>query len=104
MVEAWMASDIDWAEEAHFKPGYSGQHLAKLILEEFPMRVLDALGVVIVDGRHPGSTYSEMQLRKSVPEANEVAQLLKLAIRFSEKAKLQGEVATRAASAVEVLA
>lgn len=68
------------------------------------MRVLDALGVVIVNGRYPGSTYSEAQLRKSVPEANEVAQLLKLAIRFSPKAIRQGGVATPAASSVEVLA
>lgn len=57
------------------------------------MRILKALGVVIVDGEYPGSTYSAAQLRKSVTEANDVAQLLELEIRFSQQANHEGEVA-----------
>lgn len=94
LVEDWVASDIDWAEEAYFDAGYSGQDVAKRLLEDFPMRILKALGVVIVDGECPGSTYSAAQLRKSVTQANDVAQFLELPIRFSQQAKSQGEAAS----------
>lgn len=101
LVEDWLASDIDWAEEAYFDAGYSGQDVAKRILEDFPMRILKALGVVIVDGEYPGSTYSAAQLRKSVGAANEVAELLELDIRFAQQAKRQGDLASREALAQE---
>lgn len=101
LVDDWLASDIDWAEEAYFDAGYSGQDVAKRILEDLPMRILKALGVVIVDGEHPGSTYTAAQLRKSVTEANDVAQLLELPIRFAQQAKRQGEAASRETLAQE---
>ncbi len=101
LVEDWLASDIDWAEEAYFDAGYSGQDVAKCLLEDLPMRILKALGVVIVDGEYPGSTYSAAQLRKSVGAANEVAELLELDIRFAQQAKRQGEAASPVALAQE---
>lgn len=101
LVEDWLASDIDWAEEAYFDAGYSGQDVAKRLLEDLPMHILKALGVVIVDGEYPGSTYSAAQLRKSVTQANDVAQLLELPIRFSQQAKSQGEAASPEALALE---
>lgn len=101
LIDDWLASDIDWAEEAYFGPGYSGQDVAKRLFEDLPMRILKALGVVIVDGEYPGSTYSAAQLRKSVGAANEVAELLELDIRFAQQANCEDETACPEALALE---
>ena len=44
--------------------------------------VLDELGVVVVGGEHPGSTYYAAELRKPVHEANATAEDLGLPFRF----------------------
>lgn len=99
LVEDWLASDIDWTEQEYFDAGYSGQDVAKRLLEDLPMRILKALGVVIVDGEYPGSTYSAAQLGKSVGAANEVAELLELGIRFAQQANCEDEAACPAQEA-----
>lgn len=43
---------------------------------------LDALGVVIIEGEHPGSSYFAAELRIPVEEANEVAEETGWTIRF----------------------
>ena len=100
LVEDWLASDIDWIEQEYFDAGYSGQDMAKRLLEDLPMHILKALGVVIVDGECPGSSYSAAQLRKSVTQANDVVQLLELPIRFSQQAKRKSEAVSPEALAL----
>jgi hypothetical protein len=45
-------------------------------------KMLDALGVVIVEGDHPGSTYFAAELRGAMKEANSVAETEGLPFRF----------------------
>jgi hypothetical protein len=47
--------------------------------------ILDKLGVRIVEGEYPGSTYYAAELEKPVEEANGIAQKLGLSYRFREK-------------------
>jgi hypothetical protein len=45
-------------------------------------QMLDALGVVIVEGDHPGSTYFAAELRGAMKVANAVAEKEGLPFRF----------------------
>jgi hypothetical protein len=43
---------------------------------------MDALGVQIIEGEHPGSTYYAAELRQDIDYANEVAREIGLECRF----------------------
>lgn len=90
LIKHWLASNIDWAEVEYFDAGYNGQDMAKLTLQRLPRRVLKVLGVVIVDVTHDGSTCRAARLQKSVVQANEVANLFGLAVRFSQHGNREG--------------
>jgi len=90
LIKHWLASDIDWAEVEYFDAGYNGQNMAKLTLQRLPRHVLKALGVVTVDVTHDGSTCRAARLQKTVVQANEVANLIGLAVRFSQHGKRKG--------------
>jgi hypothetical protein len=45
-------------------------------------KMLDALGVVIIEGDHPGSTYFAAELRGEMKVANAVAEREGLPFRF----------------------
>jgi len=59
-----------------------GQGQALTFFEQLPHETLDALGVVIVEGDHPGSTYYAAKLTSDMDTANEVASMLELPFRF----------------------
>jgi hypothetical protein len=44
-----------------------------------------ALGVVIVEGEHPGSSYYAAELRNDIDSANETATELELPFRFKQE-------------------
>ena len=50
--------------------------------QEMDGKMLDALGVVIVEGDHPGSTYFAAELRGKMEDANAVAEREGLPFRF----------------------
>jgi hypothetical protein len=43
---------------------------------------MDALGVQIIEGEHPGSTYHAAELRQDIDYANQVARDIGLECRF----------------------
>jgi hypothetical protein len=43
---------------------------------------LDALGVVIIEGEHPGSTYYAAELVRDIDDANRAAKAAGLPVRF----------------------
>ena len=45
-------------------------------------KTLDALGVEIIEGKHPGSSYYAAELRQDVDYANEVAREMGWEFRF----------------------
>lgn len=80
-IRDWLASPIeladwDWVECE------SGQSCALQFFQDISPKLLDALGVVIVEGEHPGSSYYAAELRKPVETANQAAVLLGLPFQF----------------------
>ena len=81
-VRDWLDEKIDWNESDYFDAIWNGQAAALAYFEDLPNAILKALGVRIVDGDMPGSSYRAAELRKGLDEANQMAELLELDLRF----------------------
>ena len=77
LAEPFDSNDLEWAPRNW---GAQGQALA--FFESLPRKTLKALGVVIIEGEHPGSSYFAAELRQPIDEANTVAEELGLPFRF----------------------
>ena len=82
IIEEWLNEAIDWSESEWFTSSYSPQEQAKLFFHYEDQNVLEELGIVIVEGCHPGSTYYAAELRNDVDNANITARKLGLNYRF----------------------
>ena len=82
VIEEWLSDPVDWSESDSFTSSYSGQEQAKLFFHYEDQNVLEELGIVIVEGCHPGSTYYAAELRNDVDNANITARKLRLKYRF----------------------
>jgi hypothetical protein len=81
-IETWLAENVDWSQFEFWPAGWSGQGRAKSFFEDMDGDTLDALGVEIVEGEHPGSTYYAAELRNEIDDANATAAKLELPFRF----------------------
>jgi hypothetical protein len=79
-VEAWL--DDPAGKEAAEQ--FSGVALAKKHFERLDYQTLDGLGVQIIEGDHPGSSYYAAVLRQDIDYVNQVARSLGLTLRFRE--------------------
>lgn len=82
VIEEWLNEAIDWSESEWFSSSNSGQEQAKLFFHYLDQNVLDELGVVIVEGCHPGSSYYAAELRNDIENANITSRKLGLKFRF----------------------
>ena len=82
VIEEWLDSPVDWSESDWFSSSYSGQEQAKLFFHYEDQNILEELGIVIVEGCHPGSTYYAAELRNDIAHANMTARKLGLKYRF----------------------
>ena len=94
-IQNWLDEDIDWDEAESFDSGWSGQDSALRFFSDLAAKVLDALGVVITMGEHPGSSYYAAELKNTIANANQVACKLSLPFRF--RAESQRVVALKRA-------
>ncbi len=85
-IAAWLDEPADHMQTEWFPTNYGAQGQAKAFFEQLDWDTLDALGVVIVEGEHPGSTYYAAELRASLEDANTAAQELELPFRFKAEA------------------
>jgi hypothetical protein len=85
LIEDWLTDPIDWRQSDHFPVRSGPQGAALGFFEDQPYTLLDAIGVVIVDGEHPGSSYYAAELRQDIEKANAMAQDLGLPFRFKRK-------------------
>jgi hypothetical protein len=81
-IEDWLQQPADAAQIAWFPVGYGAQGQAMAFFERMDWDERNALGVVIIEGDHPGSTYYAAELKVSIADANETAEALKLPFRF----------------------
>jgi len=85
LIEDWLTDPIDWMQSEWFPVRSGPQGVALVFFEDQTYELLDALGVVIVDGEHPGSTYYAAELRQNIGEANATAEKLGLPFRFKKE-------------------
>jgi len=80
--ETWLQQKINWRDVDYFPKHYSGVAVAKQYLEGLDDKTLDALGVEIIEGEHPGSSYYAAELRQDVEYTNQLARNIGLEFRF----------------------
>lgn len=78
-VESWLNESIDW-DYAPVTVGPVGE--AYQYFNNFAWSTHEDLGIVVIEGEHPGSSYYAAELRVPLEEANNRAQSLGLPIRF----------------------
>ena len=81
-IERWLAAPIEWSESDWFPNDWHGQGKALAFFQGLDGDVLDEVGVVIVEGDCPGSSYFAAELRNELTDANAAAQRLGLPFRF----------------------
>jgi hypothetical protein len=84
-IQDWLDEDIDWNESDYFDAGWSGQSACLAFFSDVDFAVRKALGVVIIEGEHPGSSYYAAELRSDIAQANLKAHELGLDFRFRAK-------------------
>lgn len=83
-VQNWLNStDLDETdcESANLR-GLSAQGSALCFFRDTDFEMNESLGIVIVEGDRPGSSYFAAELRTPIDEANEIADILDLPYRF----------------------
>jgi hypothetical protein len=81
-IDAWLEEPIDWGESDWFPRTWHGQGKALAFFQGVDGDTLDEIGVVIVEGDCPGSSYFAAELRQELANANAAAQRLGLPFRF----------------------
>lgn len=82
LIGRWLASDLPDLYEMPLHAGPMGEAYAFFQNQE--LGTLNGLGISIVEGEHPGSSYYAAELRVPAVSANDAAVLMNLPIRFRE--------------------
>lgn len=85
-IDAWLAAPVNWLQCDFWPPGWSSQERCMEFFQQLDADIVEALGVVIVEGDRPGSTYYAAELVRDVAEANRAAAALDLPFRFTKTA------------------
>jgi len=85
-IEKWFASPPNWNwEDDHLPRNGTAQGAALEFFQNMDGDALDALGVTIVEGEHPGSTYYAAELTCDVSAANKAAAAAAIPVRFKKR-------------------
>jgi hypothetical protein len=84
-IEKWFASPPNWNWEGdHLPRDGTAQGAALEFFQNMDGHVLEAIGVTIVEGEHPGSTYYAAELKCDVDAANKAAAAAGIQVRFKK--------------------
>lgn len=84
-IKKWFASPPDWNwEDDHLPRDGTAQGAALEFFKNMDGDALDILGVTIVEGAHPGSTYYAAELMKEIDAANKAADAAGIPVRFKK--------------------
>lgn len=82
-IDTWFSEPPDWDSEDGYLPEAStAQGAAKSFFEEMTGDELETLGVEIIEGDHPGSSYYAAELRGDIDAANRAATAAGIPVRF----------------------
>lgn len=82
LIREWLDEPIDSQVLADFPRLWGSQGHTLSFFEGLDRDITRNLGVVIVEGDQPGSSYFAAELRNSVDDANRVAAELQMPFRF----------------------
>ena len=80
IVDGWLSSELPCCYEMPLQTGPMGQAYGYFLQQDG--EILQSLGVVVIEGEHPGSSYFAAELRISIDDANYAAAALDIPIRF----------------------
>ena len=84
-IKEWFASEPNWANESEYvQEQSSSQGAAYLYFRDLEFGTLKRLGVSVIEGEFPGSSYCAAELRGTIDEANTHAHELNLDIVFEK--------------------
>jgi len=82
-IEKWFGEPPDWSFEDDYLPeSGTAQGAALELFRDMESDELAALGVEVIEGEHPGSTYYAAQLIGGIDEANRAAEAGGIPVRF----------------------
>ncbi len=82
-IEKWFESPPNWAFEDDYLPkSGTAQGAAMEFFQSMDIDQRQALGVRVVEGEHPGSTYFAAELHCDIDEANRAAEKAGIPVRF----------------------
>ena len=82
-VEKWFGEPPDWRFEDDYLPeSGTAQGAALEFFRDMAGDDLETLGVEVIEGEHPGSTYYAAELRGDIDEANRAAEAAGIPVRF----------------------
>jgi hypothetical protein len=83
-VRSWLREEPDWGHEDDYIPqSSSGQGAALEYFRDWTDEDRRALGIVVIEGEHPGSSYYAAELRSDLNSANLIAWRRRLPVWFS---------------------
>lgn len=85
-IDEWLKEPIEWEKSEWFPRNAGRQGKALSFFNNQPIELLNLLGVVIIEGEHPGSGYFAAELRNGIDQANEEVEALSLPFRFKKEA------------------
>lgn len=82
-IEQWFSESPDWdSEEEHLPKESTAQGVALLFFSDLAEEELEAIGVDMIEGEHPGSSYYAAELSGDIHEANRAAEAAGIRVRF----------------------
>lgn len=83
VIEKWFGEPPNWNFEDDYLPeSGTAQGAALEFFRDMTADELETLGVDVVEGEHPGSTYYAAELRGDIEEANRAAEAAGIPVRF----------------------
>jgi len=80
----WFAEAADWTDDEDLPDLGTAQGAALEYFRSMDFDTVDKLGIDLVEGEHPGSSYYAAVLRTDIDAANEAARSARLPVRFVE--------------------
>ena len=81
-IEQWLAGPCAGEDSDYVPPEATARGAAAVFFEGLDPNKLDEVGVAVVEGEHPGSSYYAAHLELGIEEANAAAKKAKLPVRF----------------------
>jgi len=82
-INQWFGEAPNWGwEDEHLPQEATAQGVALLYFSDMAEEDLEALGVDLIEGEHPGSSYYAAELSGDIEDANRAAEAAGIGVRF----------------------